>query len=90
MLGVNRVGSRVARGLNIMMPEAIDLKFIAALLTGNQIKEGWKTSAGKVQVCREGSYRWLRVCFSAKVGSHRHVHRAWKNLSEVRENPSRW
>jgi hypothetical protein len=40
MLGVNRVGSGVARGLDIMMPEAIDLKFIAALLTGNQIKGG--------------------------------------------------
>ena len=21
---------------------------------------------------------------------NRHVHRAWKNLNEVRENPSRW
>ena len=30
----------VARGLEIMMPEAIDLKFIAAPLTGNELKEG--------------------------------------------------
>ena len=28
-----------------MMPEAIDLKFIAAPLTGNQLKEGRKKSA---------------------------------------------
>jgi hypothetical protein len=31
---------QVARGLDIMMPEAIDLKFIAAPLTSNQLKEG--------------------------------------------------
>ena len=30
---------QVARGLDIMMPEAIDLKFVAAPLTGNQLKE---------------------------------------------------
>jgi hypothetical protein len=24
------------------------------------------------------------------AGLNRHVHKAWKNLNEVRENPSRW
>jgi hypothetical protein len=57
-----------------MMPEAIDLKFIAALLTGNQLKDGGKVG-WKVQVCREGAYRWLRACFSAEVGSHLECHK---------------
>ena len=60
---------QVARGLDIMMPEAIDLKFIAAPLTSNQLKEGRKKVGRKVQVCREGAYRWLRGRFSAEVGS---------------------
>ena len=36
-----------------MMPEAIDLKFIAAPLTGNQLKEGRNKVSRKVQVCRK-------------------------------------
>ena len=59
--------------LDIMMPEAIDLKFIAAPLTSNQLKEGRKRSAGRFQVCREGAYRWLRGRFSAEVGSRSSV-----------------
>jgi hypothetical protein len=34
--------------------------------------------------------RLLNVGFCCEAYSNRHVHRAWKNLSEVRENPSRW
>jgi hypothetical protein len=37
-----------------MMPEAIDLKFIAALLTGNQLKEGRKKSAGRFRSAARG------------------------------------
>jgi hypothetical protein len=43
-----------ARGLDIMMPEAIDLKVIAALLTGNQLKEGRKKSAGRFRSAARG------------------------------------
>ena len=58
----------VARGLEIMMPEAIDLKFIAAPLTGRTQGKAEKVGR-KVQVCRERAYRWLRGRFSAEVGS---------------------
>ena len=54
MLGVNRVGSGGSAGLGHMMPEAIHLKFIAALLIGNQIKEGWKKSAGRFRSAARG------------------------------------
>jgi hypothetical protein len=54
MLGVNRVGSGGSAGLGHMMPEAIHLKFIAALLIGNQIKEGWKKSAGRFRSAASG------------------------------------
>jgi hypothetical protein len=37
-----------------MMPAAIDLKFIAALLTGNQLKEGRKKSAGRFRSAARG------------------------------------
>jgi len=69
MLADTAAIEQVARGLDIMMPEAIDLKFIAAPLTSNQLKEGRKKSAGRFRVCREGAYRWLRGRFSAEVGS---------------------
>ena len=42
MLADTAAIEQVARGLDIMMPEAIDLKFIAAPLTSNQLKEGRK------------------------------------------------
>ena len=73
MLADTAAIEQVARGLDIMMPEAIDLKFIAAPLTSNQLKEGRKRSAGRFQVCREGAYRWLRGRFSAEVGSRSSV-----------------
>jgi hypothetical protein len=43
MLGVNRVGLGVARGLDIMMPEVIDLKFIAALRPAIKSRKGGKS-----------------------------------------------
>ena len=37
-----------------MMPEAIDLKFIAAPLTGNELKERRKKSAGRFRSAVRG------------------------------------
>jgi hypothetical protein len=51
-----------------MMPEAIDLKVIAAPLTGNQLKEGRKKSAGRFRSAARwaGFARcsgcWLQAC----------------------------
>jgi hypothetical protein len=41
--------------LDIMMPEAIDLKFIAAPLTGNPTQGRAEKVGRKVQVCRDGA-----------------------------------
>ena len=54
MLADTAAIEQVARGLAIMMPEAIDLKFIAAPLTSNQLKEGRKKSAGRFRSAVRG------------------------------------
>jgi len=52
-----------------MMPEAIDLKFIAALLTGNQLKDRWKSRPEGSGLPRGGLSMVARM-FQRRVGSH--------------------